>query len=496
MKIGVGGCIHESNTFAPGVTPLEDFRISLTLDNANALDDAKGTNTLLGGVVASSEKLGWTPVPIYYSQAVPSGTVAAEAMDHFLNELEKGLKEVIDTIDGLLLVLHGAMVSENYEDVEGAILKRLRPHMKGKPIAISLDLHANISDDMVKNTDVLNGFDTYPHIDLKETVEEAADHLYNMIKGKIKPTLHMERADLLIIPSSMDTSKTPMKQIMEKAFQYEEDPEVIDVTVAGGFPYSDIDIAGVTVVVTTDNNQEKAEKIAKEMCEFINQDPDLYLPNITPVEEAIKKAQDADTYPVIFVESSDNVGGGGPADATHTLKGLVDHKQDKFLVKLYDPDAVEEAIKLGVGSHFSFEVGGKTDAKENSPILHGDPVAVSGKVKLISDGEIVYKGPHRTGSKGNMGRVVVIELNECKNSVLILTENRVSPRDINQLESLGLNVLDFKIIVVKAAIAWKTVFAEYGDLIDNAIEIDSPGCCSSNLSHFDYENIPDDVKIV
>lgn len=494
MKIGVAGCVHESNTFAPSKTTLKDFEENWVVGAKQFINRYKGTNTEMGGVIEASEVDNWELIPIFFTQAIPKGTVTREAMDTILSNLLGELKKVADSLDGLVLILHGAMVSENIKDVEGEVIRKARSFMKDKPIAVTLDLHANITEEMVEESEIIVGYNTYPHIDMKERAIEACKLICSTIKNQIKPITVIEKPNLLVSPSSMDTNVSPMKDIMDKAFEYEKDPEVLNVTIAGGFPYSDVKFAGFSIVVITNDNQAKAEKIAKELSGMVIAKQNQFKTKMKSVEESLSIVNQKQKKPIIFIESSDNVGGGSPADATHVLQKLIDHGQDSFLTIIYDPENVEKAINIGLGGNFEGRVGGKVDKNNNSPVLHGEPVLIKGKVRLLSNGEFVHHGPHKTGLKSSMGKTAVISLDDCENSVVVLTEKRVSPRDINQYRSLGLEVEQFKIIVVKAAIAWKTAFETVN--IEDAIEIDTPGCCSSNLNHFSYINIPKDTTII
>lgn len=493
MRIGVAGCVHESNTFAPGKTTLDQFQSDWIVGKEAFYHSYSQTSTSMGGVIEEAEREGFELVPTFYTQAVPSGIVAEEAIENIITTLINEIDKVADTLDGLVLILHGAMVGEGYQDVEGEILKRVRQTLPSMPIAITLDLHANVSDEMVDCSDIIVGYDTYPHIDMKERAEEACRLLTSYIRKEIQPVHQMERPNLLIDPSAMDTNNEPMKTLIEKAFDYEKDPEVLNIVIAGGFPYSDVSSAGASITVTTDGNKKKAQQIAQELTSWMWENRDQFRSQCIPVDQALKLTDSMNKYPTIFVESSDNVGGGSPADATHVLQSLLAHRQERFLIVISDPEAVKHAENIGVKGVFSFEVGGKTDKLYGQSHLHGEPVLIKGKVRLLSDGEFVHHGPHKTGLRASMGKTAVIALDDCPYSIVVLTEKRVSPRDINQTRSIGIVAEDFKIIVVKAAIAWKTAF---GELANNVIEIDTPGCCSMNLNNFNYKNIPNHTHIL
>ncbi|MNH86868.1 hypothetical protein D3C73_393370 [compost metagenome] len=178
--------------------------------------------------------------------------------------------------------------------------------------------------------------------------------------------------------------------------------------------------------------------------------------------------------PVILVEGSDNVGGGAPADATHTLQYLLNPAK-KSLIVIRDELAAQEAHKLGIGGLFDGEVGGRSDD------LHGDPVRVKGHIRLLFDGKYTHIGPYMTGQWANMGKTAVIEAGKL---TLIVTEQRTAPWDLGHVSSVGLRPEDFHVINVKSAIAWKTAF---GTVARHVIPVDTPGCCSSNLEHFNYK---------
>lgn len=491
MRIGVAGCFHESNTFAPGKTELHHFENDWVVGKDAFYRKYSNTSTGMGGVIDAAVEEDFELVPLFYANAIPSGTVSKEAMRTIIEKMVNEVEKASETLDGLVLILHGAMVSENFDDVEGEVLQQIRSKFPTKPIATTLDLHANISTEMIRHSNIIVGYDTYPHIDMYDRAVEASKWLVSTIQKKISPVHHMEKPNLLVTPSTMDTNKKPMLALMEKAFAYEKDPEVINVLVAGGFPYSDIDFAGISITVTTDNNRAKAKEIAQELVGWVkNHQKQFQAQSVTP-DRALQRVEELDAHPIILIESSDNVGGGSPADATHTLKALLSHQQEKFLMFIADPEAVDEALNLGINGTFSMEIGGKTDHREGQSPLHGEPVPVKGTVRLLSNGDFVHHGPHKTGLKASMGKTAVIELENCPESIIVLTERRVSPRDINQTRSIGLDAEAFKVIVVKAAIAWKTAF---GQIAKHTIELDTPGCCSGNLQHLDYKKVPKTIN--
>lgn len=485
--------MHETNTFAPGFTDLSHFKNEWVTDPSAFLNLYDGTRTGMGGAIDASREIGFELVPLFYTQTTPSAIVTQDTAETILGHICTKVKEQSSNLDGLICILHGAMVSENWDDVEGEIMSRVRDILGSKPIAVTIDLHANVSQKMVDKADILIGYDTYPHVDAYERAYEACDLLVKQINRQIEPVTILKKCNLLVAPTSMRTDSQPMKELMDQAFEFEKDRDVLDVTIVGGFPYADIGIAGMTIVITADANREKAQEIADRMYRSVMQRRQQFRPKLCDIDKACNMASKMEEKPVIFVESSDNVGGGSPADATHVLEALTEKQIESFLIFIYDPEAVKNAFSVGENNKIALDIGGKTDKRYGYPVIHGDPVLIEGKVQLLSDGEYVHEGKYMTGKKFSMGRTAVIEIDNCSNSRVVITENRVSPRDPQQLKILQIEPEDYQIIVVKAAIAWRTMFKFEPKKV---IEVDTAGCCSSNLSHFNYKNISDEVEII
>ncbi|MCL6445392.1 MAG: M81 family metallopeptidase [Alicyclobacillus sp.] len=475
MKVAVAGVYHETNTFAPGLTNLHDFRREWVEGNEQFRLRYQGTRTSMGGILDAAESENVELLVGLYTQAIPSATVSKNAAETIIRAVVESID--INNADGIILIFHGAMVAENCQDVEGTILREVRSRLGGtRPIAITLDLHANISSDMVELSDILVGYDTYPHTDVYDRAVEAFQLLTKQIRGLIHPRMCLRKPAMLIAPETMVTDEGPMKELMEKAFQIENDPNVLNVTVAGGFPFSDIYDAGMAFVVTTNADSDLAAQYAQELSDTAWRMRQRFTFESVRPERAIEMACSYPQGPVVLVEESDNVGGGSPADATHILKHLV-NCSCRSLIVIRDPEAVAAAHSLGIGSTLKAHVGGKTDR------LHGDPVYIEGTVRLLSDGRYRHIGPYMTGQLAEMGRTAVVEVG---NMTLVLTQHRVPPWDLGHIKSLGLEPCDYQIIVVKAAIAWRTAF---GGVAKANIYVDTPGCCSGNLTRFQYKNI-------
>ncbi len=474
LRIAVSGLLHETNTFAPGLTLLEHFNNERSVTNEEFERRYLHTRTSMGGVIDAAVQHGAELKVGLYTSTTPSGMIEAETADKLIDDL---LRTLPQEIDGLVLIMHGAMVSEQYPDFEGECLRRLRAKVGDRfPIAMTLDLHANVSEDMTRLADIIVGYDTYPHVDMYERAVEAFGLLADTIGGQVTPTRSSKHTGMLIVPQAMMTEEGSMKLIMERAFKLEEDPRVLNVTVIGGFPYSDVADAGMTFIVTTNNDQRLADQLAAELARMAVDRKESFAIEQLPPKEAVAAALAEQEGPVILVEGSDNVGGGAPADATFVLEQLVS-VQESALIVIRDVEAVNEAFRLGVGASFTGQIGGKSDR------LHGKPVEVSGKIRLLFDGKYRHLGAYMTGHMADMGQTAVVESG---NLTIVLTEKRVAPWDIGHIKYAGIVAEQYKIIVAKSAIAWQTAF---GSIAKKTIYVDSPGCCSANLHHFEYKHL-------
>ncbi|MCC3374456.1 M81 family metallopeptidase [Cohnella sp. REN36] len=475
LRIGVVGVYHETNTFAPGLTHLSDFSRCSTLGEFPFMELFQHTRTTMGGVIDASLQDSITLVPGLYVSATPGGIVSDEAARHILQQLTQSIQP---GLDGWVVILHGAMVSESCPDMEEAILEAIRSRIGVDiPIAVTVDLHANLGPNMPQLCNLLVGYDTYPHIDAYERGMEALQLLVRQIRGEIQPVIALARPNMLVVPQKMITTQGVMKQIMEKAFAMERDPDVLNVTVCGGFPYSDVPFAGMCFAVTTNGRESLAQRYADELAQLAWSLRDQFRVEAIGVTAALQSVQEAHEGPVILVEGSDNVGGGSPADGTHLLQELLKLPQ-RSLIVIRDPDAVATACRQGVGEVFSYPVGGKSDS------LHGMPVPVEGKVRLLFDGMYTHRGPYMKGAIAYMGTTAVIEAGPV---TLVLTSERVPPWDIGHVESLGLHPSSFHIIVVKSAVAWISAFGPYAKKM---IEVDTPGCCTVSLQSLLYRHVP------
>lgn len=475
LRVAIGGLMHETNTFANTRTPLDDFRAYQFARGDEMLARYAKVRNEIGGMMAGARENGLKLAPTLFCFAVPSGVVAREAY----KELAAWLLDDIaaSACDGVLLALHGAMVAEQVQDVEGDLLRRVRALVGDKPIVATFDIHANLSAAMCEHADVLIGYDTYPHVDVYARGVEAARVMANILRGEILPTMAFQELPMLSVPQAQYTGQGPMREIMARVGEMERDARVVNVSIGGGFPYADVECAGMRVIVTTNGDADLAKQYACELREMLWARRENFGVRNMPVVEAVARAMASNVAPVILVDVADNIGGGAPGDGTVLLKALRDAHAQNAVVTIADAEAVAQSIAVGVDNFVTLRVGGKTDAR------HGEPVALRGRVRLISSGEYIHKGSYMTGTVMRMGRTVVLD---CGGTDVVLMERKTMPFDAEQLRSLGIEPADKKIIVVKSAIAWQ---AAYGDVARAVFYVDTPGICTANLKTLPYRNV-------
>ncbi|MCC6441856.1 MAG: M81 family metallopeptidase [Armatimonadetes bacterium] len=476
-RIAVGGLWHESNSFAPTPTRMGDFE-SLNLSyGPDLIERWQGRESEIDGFLRGAAGQPWEIVPILSASAWPAGPVQDEVFAFFREEFRQRLAAAMP-VDGVLLALHGAMITESLHDPDGALLREIRKIVGSTvPVVCTLDFHANISSLMVEQADALIGYDTYPHIDFRERGEEAAGVLARILSGAIRPTMALVKPPLMPAPLKQHTGSSPMREIMAMLRHMEEEPKVISISAFPGFAYSDVQDAGFSVVAVTDNAPRKAQRIADTIASAVWEKRADFVAELPDAAEAARQAIGEPEGPVILVDIGDNIGGGTPGDGTALLSELLRQKAEGALVVLADPDAVAWAIGAGVRQELEITVGGKSDR------LHGDPVSVRGYIRLISDGIFTNRGKMREGIREDQGRTAVLEVSGL---TLVLTEHKMPPWNLQQLRSIGIEPSLQKIIAVKAAIAYR---AAYEPIARRIIEADTPGLTAANLNRFPYRHV-------
>lgn len=473
MRFIAGGIMHETHTFSSEPTPLERFR-SWVGDEVLVY---RSKNHSFGGTIDACEELGIEFVPTFFADTLSTAPPSRATFDAMTAELCDRIAEALPA-DGIVLNLHGAMVAEDFPDAEAEIVRRVRD-VAGYdiPVAVTLDFHANIGMELVEFATIVTTYDTYPHTDAAERAREAVELLQRTANGEISPVMALVKPPLLLVPQEMPTDFGPFKDVFDRAHALEASGAALTITIAGGFAYSDVPMAGVSVLVTTDGDPDRANAIAHDLAtELWNRRAEMTFANVAP-EEAVRRAIEFEDGPVILVDVGDNIGGGTTGDGTVLLAELLRQNARAAVIVIADPEAAQAAIAAGAGCAFDGLVGGKVDR------LHGEPVGVTGKVRLISDGRWVHEGPENAGVLVESGPTAVVVSGGVS---VVLTSTKIAPGDQQQLKSVGIWPDRQHIVVVKAAIRWK---GGYEPIARHVIYVDTPGLGATDLTRFSFQHL-------
>lgn len=473
MRFIGGGIMHETHSFSAEPTTVETFRIW----RGNDVLAFRGKNHSFGGTIDRCDMLGIEFVPTFYADTLSTAPPSRETFETMTSELCAGIEAALPA-DGIVLNLHGAMVAEGAPDAEGEIVRRVRAVAGASiPIAVTLDFHANIGQTMVDDATIVTVYDTYPHTDAAERAGEAVHLLCRTASGEIEPVMALVKPPMLLVPQEMPTGSGPFERAFARVHELERSGAVLTASIAGGFAYADVPMAGVSVLVTTDGDSERAAAIATELAlDLWNAREAMRFVNVDPAS-AVRAAIEFSDGPVMLVDVGDNIGGGTTGDGTVLLAELLRQGATGAVVVIADPDAAAAAIDVGPRGRFDGMVGGKVDR------LHGAPVRLQGTVRRVSDGRWVHEGPENAGVPVESGPTAVVESDGV---TVVLTSAKIAPGDQQQLKSVGIWPERQKIIVVKAAIRWK---AGYEPIARHVIYVDTPGLGSTDLRRFPFRQL-------
>src|SRR5689334_20576715 len=407
MRLLIAMMKHETNTFSPVPTPLARFR---PLYGEAAIRVFRGTGTGLGADLDLAEREQAEIVLPIAAGSPPSGPVEdaayAKITDTICEAVARG------GFDGIMLDLHGAMVTESLEDGEGQFLKRLRAIDPNTPIAVSLDMHANLYDEIIANATVVTGYRTYPHIDTYETAKLAGEILLRTIRGEVRPVMAWSNVPMLPHVMRQGTDDHPNKELQHRCAAMSGEG-ALAASLFTGFPHADIANAGLSAVVVTDGDRKLAEDLRDELLDRAWVEREAFVYEIQPLRQSVARAKampptEPGEGPIVLLDHYDNCASGGTMDTTVVLAEILRQGlEDVAAFAIYDPEAVQQAIDAGIGAPVSLSVGGKIEMPEIP--AESPPLIISGTVKTISNGRYRNRGPMGRGVRMDMGPAVVID---------------------------------------------------------------------------------------
>lgn len=476
--------LHETNTFCRLPTTLDCFAERCLLLDDTALAARAHLNTELGGFAEAAQAHGWRLTHTISAHAQPGGRVTRDAFEALVAPIIRAADRLATAgeLTGVLLGLHGAMVTDDSDDGEGELLTRLRavvgPHL---PIAITLDPHANVTRRMCELADIMVSFKTYPHTDMRATARQAADLLQRAMRREIRPRCLRVTRPMLEEVNGGRTDAGPMAERIAQARAAELLPDLFAVSVNGGFPNADIAEVGPSVVVCAQGDLAAATRLAHSLADDMWERRHDRINQFLTVEQAAAHCHHhalrhvPGRGPIVVADYADNPGAGAYGDGTALLSALLDVEiEGGCFGAIVDPEAVQTLQQHAVGEQVSLTLGGRTD-----PRFGGGPLAVTGRLRLLSDGNYVGCGAMIGGLERSWGPMAVLEVAGWQ--VLVVTV-RAQVVDLQQFRAFGIDPAAMRVVAVKSMQHFR---ADFEPIADKVIV-----CDSGALATLDYAQLP------
>jgi microcystin degradation protein MlrC len=473
MRVFFSYLAHESSRFSPiptdiasfgtvrGGWPLRGCEAEL-LDEQNLPDDFS--------LLRLSRERGHEVILGPMAVAAPSRPASRQTYEYLRGEILDSLRQAMP-VDAVLLFLHGAQLADGYDDCEGDLLAHVRALVGARvPIGVELDLHCNLTDAMVTNATALVPCKEYPHSDFAPRAAELLDIVEGAASGRIAPFMVTRRVPMI---GNFHTTREPMRSFVASIKELERTPEVLSIGLTHGFGYSDIAEAGAAVVVVGSGDPALCGDLADRLAEEWFALRDRIVPPSLSIEECLLQAASL-PGPVVIADSSDNPGGGAAGDSTHLLRAMLDRgTTDAVFGMLWDPPAVAQAAKAGVGATLPLRLGGKIGPHSGQPLdLEATVLA------------------HRTDAKQKifggdlaLGEAVAIEAGGIRIVVNSVRQQVVDPACFT---ALGLDPWSSRYVVVKSAQHFYEHFAPRARAV---LYVDAPGVVTNDYRRLPYEHL-------
>ncbi len=486
MKLVIAQMKHETNTYSPVPTPLARFAAgdAVPPEGAAAIAAYKGTGAALAAFIALAEAAGAEIVLPIAASAWPSGPVHDAAFEHIAGRI---CAAVAQGCDAVLLDLHGAMVTQTYDDGEGELLRRLRAIAPTVPIGVALDMHTNLYDAMGEHATAIAGYQTYPHVDMYETGLRAGRAILARLAGRTRPTMAWGRQPMLPHVMRQGTADSPNRELQARCREIEA-AGALAASVFVGFPNADIEYAGLSAVVVTDDDPAQARRWCDELLALAWAQRAAFVYRPEPLAgsmaraQALAAAKPADSGPIVLLDHSDNCASGGTMDTMTVLGAILDAGLDGVAAfAVFDPAAVRQMIAAGVGATVTLALGGKLDMPAIG--LKGQPRTVTGRVRLLCDGRYRNLGPMARGEVNEMGPTAVLDTGKVQ---IVVISNHVEPHDLAAFTAVGIAPERQRFLMLKSRVHWR---AGLGPLAHAVVECAGTGVCTSDYAALAFRKV-------
>jgi microcystin degradation protein MlrC len=459
MRVLVAGYKHETNTFALDKASWQAFERGEMLPAAvrgeRMLETMARVLMPATGFLRCARSQGWEIIPSLWCGAVPSSYVTTDAFERICGEICNDVR--VSAPDAVYLDLHGAGVAENADDTEGELIGRVRALVGNDvPIVVSLDLHANVTRQMLEGADAMVSYRTYPHVDYVETGELTGELLRRRLLRGRRETVRWARLPFLIPLNSQSTRANPAKRIYERLVELDAERGTLS-SFCMGFPAADF--AECAPMIWSVGDQ--AANVVEEL-EALSSEPSQWRLEVLGADAAVEKALARAVEsrgPVVLADTQDNPGAGGTASTTGMLRALLKARagqrfpQRVALGVLFDPEFAAQAVRAGVGAKLRTSLGCSTELWDGPT---DPPVQGEFTVQAISDGRVTYKGPKMTGFVAQLGPSACVEIEGVR---IVVASGKLGAQDRELFRFVGVDPERMKIIVVKSSTHFRADFA-------------------------------------
>lgn len=487
-RIAVAGFQHETNTFAPFPTNWDCFvkpgAWPAYAEGDQAAAQARGLNVPLGGFVDAGDD--FDLVPLLYAAAEPGGLVTTDTFERITGALCDRLAAEAD-IDAVYIDLHGAMVTEDHDDGEAEVLRRIRAVVgPDLPVAVSLDLHGNLSPEFVQLTSCMTIYRTYPHIDMGATGARAAALLARLLERGAPFATAFRQLDYIIPITAQSTRRQPGARLYGMLDGL-AGPGVTSVDFAFGFPPADIYNCG-TSVYACGSEQQAVDDAADTMLAALQEAEDSFDTGMVSAPTAVRRAMESNgPKPVILADPQDNPGAGAPGDATGVLAAMLSGNATGTIGAIWDPKTAAQAHAAGVGATIECDIGGQF------PDSGGPALRVRATVEQLSDGQFLCTGPMFGGLTANLGPTARLSVRQGGADItIVVSSNRAQNADQEMLRHIGVDLESQKMIAVKSAIHF---LAAYEPIAEEVILAEAPGANPCRIDTIPYTRLRPGLRL-
>lgn len=485
-RVAILGLMLESNRFAPTITK-EDYLDRVYLAGNEILADLNSSDPKLPAEIRAfvdtmNAQCDWQPVPILVGLVEAGGPLDHGFFRETFEEMKRRLEAALP-LDAVYICNHGAMITTENQDPDGEIMAMVRQVVgDDMPVVATLDLHGNVSERMVDSVDLVVAYRTNPHVDMRERGDEAARLLLEMFGG-MRPEKAFIRLPVTPPTVTLLTAAGPYADLINYG-QTLIDKDVANVSILGGFGYSDTPKIGLAIIVTARRGGGIAQATATRIAERAWSEHERYMPRLTSLDDAVERVLAVGADPaapaVALADVADNPGGGGNGNTMYILEAL--HKAGAtgvIMGVVFDPLLAAEAHQLGEGASF------QAVFNRQSPGTYSERFEAPAQVVRLKDGDCVGRRGFYAGRHMNLGPTALLDLGGIQ---VVVISIRTQCADPVFLEMMGLDIGAARAVVVKSRGHFRAGFDEFF-AHEQVIEVDAPGLTSPILSRFDFRHL-------